>query len=48
FILGGISILAPILLPVSSYKDIVAFAVLIIVLMIKPTGLLGKRTSEKI
>lgn len=48
FIIGAISILAPIVLPISSYKDIVAFAVLIIVLMVKPTGLLGKKANEKI
>jgi len=48
YILGAIAIVAPIILPVSSYKDIVAFAVLIIVLMVKPTGILGKSTSEKI
>ena len=48
FIIGGISIAAPALLPVSSYKDIILFAVLIIVLMVKPTGLLGKNTAEKI
>lgn len=48
FIIGAINIVMPIVLPVSSYKDIVAFAVLIIVLMIKPTGLLGKNSAEKI
>jgi len=48
FIIGAINIVAPMVLPVSSYKDIVAFAVLIIVLMVKPTGLLGKNTAEKI
>lgn len=48
YIIGAISIVAPIVLPVSSYKDIVAFAVLIIVLLVKPTGLLGKKTTEKI
>jgi branched-chain amino acid transport system permease protein len=48
FIIGAISIIAPIVLPVSSYKDIVAFAVLIIVLLVKPTGLLGKKAKEKI
>jgi branched-chain amino acid transport system permease protein len=35
-------------LPVSSYKDIVAFGVLIFVLLIKPTGLLGKNAAEKV
>ena len=48
FILGAINVIAPILLPVSSYKDIVAFGVLIIVLLIKPTGLLGKNAAEKV
>jgi branched-chain amino acid transport system permease protein len=48
YIIGAISIIAPIVLPVSSYKDIVAFAVLIIVLLVKPTGLLGKTEIEKI
>lgn len=48
YLLGAIAILTPILLPVSSYKDIVAFAVLIIVLMVKPTGILGRNTAEKI
>jgi len=48
FIIGAINIVMPIVLPVSSYKDIVAFAVLIVVLMVKPTGLLGKNSAEKI
>ncbi len=48
YLIGAISVVSPIVLPVSSYKDIVAFAVLIIVLLIKPTGLLGKNESEKI
>ncbi len=48
FILGAINVVAPIVLPISSYKDIVAFAVLILVLLIKPTGLLGKKANEKI
>lgn len=48
FIIGAINIVVPILLPVSSYRDIVAFAVLIIVLIARPAGLLGKNTAEKI
>jgi branched-chain amino acid transport system permease protein len=48
YIIGAISVVAPMLLPVSSYKDIVAFSVLIIVLLVKPTGLLGKTGIEKI
>ena len=48
FIIGAINILIPMLLPVSSYKDIVAFAVLIVVLMVKPTGIMGRSSAEKI
>jgi len=48
YIIGAISIVAPIILPVSSYKDILAFAVLILVLLIKPAGILGKTGIEKI
>ncbi len=48
FIIGAINIIAPIVLPVSSYKDIIAFAVLIAVLLIKPTGILGKNAAEKV
>jgi Branched-chain amino acid ABC-type transport system, permease components len=29
-------------------SDAIVFAVLIVVLLIKPTGLLGKKTSEKV
>ncbi len=32
----------------TTWKDAVAFAILIIVLMIKPTGLLGKRETDKV
>ena len=32
----------------SLYKDAVSFAILIIVLLIKPTGLLGRDTKEKV
>ncbi|NLM25360.1 MAG: branched-chain amino acid ABC transporter permease [Firmicutes bacterium] len=32
----------------STYRDAVAFAILIIVLLIRPSGLLGKRTTEKV
>jgi len=48
FLLAAVNIIAPMVLPVSSYRDIVAFAVLIIVLLIKPTGLLGKKVIEKV
>ncbi len=32
----------------STYRDAVAFAILILVLLIKPSGLLGKRVQEKV
>lgn len=32
----------------SSYTDAIAFSILIIILIIKPSGLLGKKTSEKV
>ena len=32
----------------SSLSDAIAFAILIIILIIKPSGLLGKKTSEKV
>ena len=32
----------------SGYKDIFAFVVLIVVLIIRPHGLLGKKTAEKV
>ncbi len=32
----------------SSVRDLVAFGILIIVLLVKPTGILGKRVTEKV
>ena len=32
----------------SSYRDGVAFAILILILLVKPTGLLGKSEREKV
>ncbi|MBI3552452.1 MAG: branched-chain amino acid ABC transporter permease [Elusimicrobia bacterium] len=32
----------------SSYRDAIAFAILIIVLLVKPEGLFGRRTAEKV
>ena len=32
----------------SLYRDAVAYAVLILILLIKPTGLFGEKTGEKI
>jgi len=32
----------------STYRDVVAFAILILILLVKPTGLLGSKTKEKV
>jgi len=49
FLLGIIEIMMVALLPtLSGYRDAFAFILLIIVLLLKPTGLLGKRQAEKV
>ena len=35
-------------LPQSEWKDVFAFAILILVLVIRPSGILGERTTEKV
>jgi branched-chain amino acid transport system permease protein len=54
-VLGLIETLAGTYLPLftndvigNEYKDIVAFGLLIIILIFKPAGLLGKAVSEKV
>ncbi len=32
----------------STYRDAIAFAILIIILLVKPTGILGKNVGEKV
>ncbi|QQY07510.1 MAG: branched-chain amino acid ABC transporter permease [Candidatus Xiphinematobacter sp.] len=34
--------------PISSYRDAVAFSILILILLLRPTGILGKRVQEKV
>lgn len=49
FLLGVIEIMIVALFPtLSGYRDAFAFVLLIIVLLAKPTGLLGKRQAEKV
>ncbi|MHC1783790.1 MAG: branched-chain amino acid ABC transporter permease [Anaerolineaceae bacterium] len=48
FLLAGVMVISPMVLPVSSYRDIVAFSVLILILLVKPSGLLGKKTIQKV
>jgi branched-chain amino acid transport system permease protein len=47
FILGFIMVFVPVFLP-SSFRDLVAFSLLIGILIIKPTGILGKTESQKV
>ena len=47
--IGFIEIVIVALLPaLSGYRDAFAFIVLIVVLLVKPTGLLGEKTTEKV
>ena len=49
FILGIVEIMAPSIFPsLTGYRDIFAFVILIIILLIKPTGLMGKEMTEKV
>ncbi|NMB54118.1 MAG: branched-chain amino acid ABC transporter permease [Leptolinea sp.] len=48
FLLAAVMVITPMFLPVSSYRDIVAFGILILILLIKPSGLLGKKTVQKV
>jgi branched-chain amino acid transport system permease protein len=47
-LLGIAEALGAAFLPQSDWKDVFAFAILILVLIIRPTGLLGERTTEKV
>ncbi|MFP3928893.1 MAG: branched-chain amino acid ABC transporter permease, partial [Desulfobacteraceae bacterium] len=46
-ILGLLESVATTFFP-SAYKDVVAFSVLIIVLIFRPSGLMGERIREKV
>ena len=49
FLLGFIELMTIAFLPdLPGYRDAFAFILLIVVLLVKPTGLLGKRGSEKV
>ena len=48
-LIGFIEIVIVALFPaLSGYRDAFAFIVLILVLLVKPTGLLGEKTTEKV
>ncbi len=49
FLLGGIEIMIVAFLPeLTGYRDAFAFVLLIVVLLVKPTGLLGKKQTVKV
>jgi branched-chain amino acid transport system permease protein len=48
YILGFVEIFTPVLLPSSTYRDFVAFSLLLILLVFKPTGLLGRPLFERV
>lgn len=47
-LLGVSESLGAAFLPESEWKDVFAFCILIVVLVVRPSGLLGERTSEKV
>ncbi len=48
YILGAVEIFTPVLLPSSTYRDFVAFSLLLLLLVFKPTGLLGRPLFERV
>jgi branched-chain amino acid transport system permease protein len=48
FLLGVVEALGTGFLPEPEWKDVFAFAVLILVLLFRPSGLLGENTAEKV
>jgi branched-chain amino acid transport system permease protein len=48
FILGFVEIFTPVFLPSSTYRDLVAFSLLLVLLVFRPTGILGQQVGQKI
>ncbi len=48
YILGTIEIFTPVFLHASTYRDFVVFSLLLILLVFRPTGILGRPTFEKV
>ncbi len=48
YVLGTVEIFTPVFLASSTYRDSVAFSLLLILLIFKPTGLLGRSLVEKV
>ena len=47
FILGFVEIFTPVFLP-STYRDFVAFSLLLVLLIFRPTGILGRPMAQKL
>jgi len=47
FILGFVEIFTPVFLP-STYRDFVAFSLLLVLLIFRPTGILGRPAAQKV
>lgn len=48
FLLGFVEIFTPVLLRSSSYRDIVAFSLLLLLLIMRPNGILGRVMGQKV
>lgn len=48
FLLGFVEIFTPVVLPSSTYRDFVAFSLLLLFLVFKPTGILGRAEVQKV
>jgi len=48
YILGFVEIFTPVVLPASTYRDFVAFSLLLVLLIFRPTGILGRPVTMKV
>ncbi|MCX7855840.1 MAG: branched-chain amino acid ABC transporter permease, partial [Anaerolineae bacterium] len=48
YILGFVEIFTPVILPASSYRDFVAFSILLVLLIFRPYGILGRPVAQKV
>ncbi|MCS7282538.1 MAG: branched-chain amino acid ABC transporter permease [Anaerolineae bacterium] len=48
YILGFVEIFTPVILPASSYRDFVAFSILLMLLIFRPYGILGRPVAQKV
>lgn len=48
YILGFVEVFTPTILPSSTYRDFVAFTILLVVLIVRPTGIMGRVAAQKV